>query len=99
VVVDYPTDTWVVYTTDHKSGKGQAVISRSGEIIETVEMAPNIPHNYVLWTELDGDDVWVGTSKGLGHGIGKGYFPRLREPSQSAGIDETPETAEGRGTS
>ena len=84
VVTDYPTDTWVVYTTDHAAGKGQAVITRGSEVIETLETPPNIPHNYVLWTELDGDDVWVGTSKGLARGIGEGYYPRLRGSSQSA---------------
>ena len=99
VVVDYPTDTWVVYTTDHKAGKGQAVISRGEEVIETVETPPNIPHNYVLWTELDGNDVWIGTSKGLGRGIGEGYYPRLRAPSQSARTQEAAEAPEGQGKS
>ena len=99
VVADYPTDTWVVYTTDHKAGKGQAVISRGSEVIETVEMPPNIPHNYVLWTELDGDDVWIGTSKGLARGIGEGYFPGLRDASQSAEIEESAEIPDGKGKS
>lgn len=99
VVADYPTDTWVVYTTDHKAGKGQAVISRGEEVIETVETPPNIPHNYVLWTELDGNDVWIGTSKGLGRGIGEGYYPGLRVPSQSARTHKTAEKSEGQGKS
>ena len=99
VVADYPTDTWVVYTTDHKAGKGQAIISRGEEVIETVETPPNIPHNYVLWTELDGNDVWIGTSKGLGRGIGDGYYPGLRAPSQSARTQEAVEVPEGQGKS
>jgi hypothetical protein len=28
--------------------------------------------------EFDGDDAWLGTSKGLGHAIGDGYYPGLR---------------------
>ena len=32
----------------------------------------------VFGVQTDGNDVWVGTSKGLGHGIGEGYYPRLR---------------------
>ena len=99
VVADYPTDTSGGYTTDHKAGKGQAVISRGEEVIETVETPPNIPHNYVLWTELDGNDVWIGTSKGLGRGIGEGYYPRLRAPSQSARTQEAVEPPEGQGKS
>jgi hypothetical protein len=42
-------------------------------------MGVNIPHNYVLWTELDGNDVWVGTSKGLAWGEGEGYYGGLEE--------------------
>ena len=99
VVTDYATDTWVVYTTDHKAGKGQAVISRGNDVIETVETPPNLPHNYVLWTELDGDDVWIGTSKGLAHGIGEGYYPGLRQSSQSAETHEEAESPAREGKS
>ena len=96
VVADFPTDTWVVYTSDHRAGTGQAVITRGSEVIEIVETPPNIPHNYVLWTELDGDDVWIGTAKGLAHGIGKGYFAGLRGSSQGETTLETAETSEGQ---
>jgi ligand-binding sensor domain-containing protein len=78
VVADFPTDTWVVYTTDHSTHTGQALVTRAGDVVETITLEPTVPHNYVLWTEIDGDDVWVGTSKGLAHGIGEGYFPGLR---------------------
>ena len=33
------------------------------------------------WVEADilvGNDVWIGTSKGLGWGIGEGYYPGLK---------------------
>jgi ligand-binding sensor domain-containing protein len=97
VVTDYPTDTWVVYTTDHASKTGQALITRAGEVVDTVTMKPNIPHNYVLWTELDGDDVWIGTSKGLAHGIGKGYYPGLRTASARTASIESEATSKERG--
>jgi hypothetical protein len=80
-VADFPTDTWVVYTTDHASRTGQAVITRGDRVLETRTIPPNIPHNYVLWTEIDGDDLWVGTSKGLAHARGQGFFPGLRRAS------------------
>ena len=80
VVVDYDSDTWVTYTMDTKTHKGKAVISRGKEALKTVEMNRCIPHNYALWTEFDGNDVWVGTSKGLGWAIGEGYYPGLRPP-------------------
>jgi len=99
VVADFPTDTWVVYTSDHAAGTGQAVITRGSEVIEIVETPPNITHNYVLWTELDGDDVWIGTAKGLAHGVGEGYFAGLRGSSRGATTRETAETSEGQGKS
>jgi ABC-type branched-subunit amino acid transport system substrate-binding protein len=78
VLTDFESDTWVTYTTDHETGTGKAVIQRGKEILDTVTMPPNVPHNYVLWSELDGDDWWVGTSKGLAHAVGEGYYPGLR---------------------
>ena len=76
-VTDFETDTWVTYTTDPKTKRGKAVVQRGKDILKTVELERCIPHNYTLTVEFDGDDVWVGTSKGLARGIGKGYYPRL----------------------
>ena len=42
-----------------------------------------MPHNYALWTEFDGNDVWVGTSKGLARAVGEGYYPRLRKVEET----------------
>jgi hypothetical protein len=58
------------------------VISRGKKPLKTVEMDRCLPHNYALWTEFDGDDVWVGTSKGVGRAIGEGYYPGLKAPSK-----------------
>ncbi len=79
VMTDFDSDTWVTYTRDGATGGGKAVVSRAGETIATVPLEKCIPHNYVLWVDIDGDDVWVGTSKGLAHGVGKGYYPGLRQ--------------------
>jgi ligand-binding sensor domain-containing protein len=82
VVADFPTDTWVTYTMDPQTHRGQAVIQRGAEVLRTIEMERSIPHNYSLWVEFDGDDVWVGTSKGLALAKGAGYFRGLR-PAQA----------------
>ncbi len=81
-VVDYPTDTWVTYTRNPVTQRGQAVIQRGERVLKTVELERCLPHNFCNWVEFDGDDVWVATSKGLARGRGTGYFPRLKaEPS------------------
>ncbi|MCP3937142.1 MAG: regulator [Actinomycetia bacterium] len=82
VLADFETDTWVTYTRPGKQKKGQATIQRGPEILETLEIDLAIPHNYVLWVELDGDDAWVGTSKGVAWGKGRKYYPGLRGPDE-----------------
>ena len=82
VVTDCKTDTWVTYTTDPKTHRGKAVVQREKEILKTVELDRCIPHNYALAVEFDGNDVWVGTSKGLARGIGRGYYPGLQKPQK-----------------
>ena len=98
-VADFPTDTWVVYTTDHASRTGQAVITRGDRVLETRTIPPNIPHNYVLWTEIDGDDLWVGTSKGLAHARGQGFFPGLRRASDQDSTQKSAGQETNRGGS
>lgn len=83
VVADFEADTWVTYTSDQKNGSGQAVIQQGHTILKTVDTGPNLPHNYVLAADFDGNDVWVGTSKGLARARGNGYYPRLA-PGQAA---------------
>lgn len=83
--MDAESDTWVAYTSDGKNHTGRAVIKRGAELIKTVETGYSIPHNFIICADFDGDDVWIGTSKGLGHGIGTGYYPRLRTvPTKTA---------------
>ena len=92
VVVDFESDTWVTYTLEPKTHTGRAVISRGTDILKTVEMPFNIPHNYVLWAEMDGQDTWIGTSKGLAHARGDGYYAGLKkkESDYALGTGEVP---------
>ncbi|UCC32605.1 MAG: hypothetical protein JSU86_10030 [Phycisphaerales bacterium] len=87
VLADFPTDTWVTYTKDHKTRKGKAVVQRGKDVLTVIETPPSLPHNYILWVDFDGDDVWVGTSKGLGRAIGRGYYPGLRHSKDALGKD------------
>jgi hypothetical protein len=85
VVADFPSDTWVTYTMDPNTFTGKAVVTRNLKKLEVVSMPKSIPHNYALWAEFDGNDVWVGTSKGLACAIGEGYYKGLRNrPADNA---------------
>jgi ligand-binding sensor domain-containing protein len=78
VLADFPSDTWVTYTMDPNTHRGKVVVSRNKEILKVVDMPRCIPHNYALWVEFDGNDAWIGTSKGVGWAIGSGYYKGLR---------------------
>ncbi len=78
-IMDAPTNTWVAYTRDPKRNTGIAVVTRDKQVLETVDTGLNIPHNYVVSADIDGNDVWIGTSHGLAWGIGSDYYPGLRE--------------------
>lgn len=84
VVTDFETDTWVTYTMDPETHAGEAVVSRGTEILKTVKIPSSIPHNYVLWAEMDGKDVWIGTSKGLAWAKGPDYYAGLRKVDEFA---------------
>jgi len=79
VLADFTSDTWVTYTMDPNTHQGKAVVSQGQKVLESVDMPRCIPHNYALWTEFDGNDVWIGTSKGLAHAAGIGYYRGLKE--------------------
>jgi len=78
-VMDFPSNTWVAYTRDPKKNTGVAVVSRDKQVLETVDTGLNVPHNFIISADVDGNDVWIGTAKGLAWGIGTDYYPGLRE--------------------
>ena len=42
-------------------------------------MPLGVPHSFMIAVDVDGNDIWAGTSKGLGWGIGDGYYPGTKE--------------------
>jgi ligand-binding sensor domain-containing protein len=85
VLADFDSDTWVTYTRDPEGKSGRAVVMRGEEVLQTVTTGLNIPHNYVLWVEIDGNDAWVGTSKGLGWAVGTDYYAGLKKRDEGKG--------------
>jgi ligand-binding sensor domain-containing protein len=76
VVVDGPADpaTWVVYTRDPETGRGRAKVTVGGKTLEYLDMPRGVPHSFMIAADVDGNDIWIGTAKGLGWGIGDGYY-------------------------
>ncbi len=86
VVADFPTDTYVAYTRDPKTLRGKAQVYRLGKLLRTVDMEKGVPHNFIIALDIDGNDTWVGTGKGLGWAIGDGYYSGVKaDPSWLAG--------------
>jgi len=77
-ITDFSSNTWVTYTRNADGHGGKAVVTRDKEVLETVELETGIPQNFIIAYDIDGNDVWVGTAKGLGWGIGEGYYPKLK---------------------
>jgi len=79
VITDFESNTWVTYQMDPKTHHGKATVYRDRDVLEEVESETGIPHNFIIAADMDGKDVWIGTSKGLAWGQGAGYYPGLRE--------------------
>jgi ligand-binding sensor domain-containing protein len=79
VVADFPTESVVTYTRDPNTLRGKAQLFEAGKLQRTVDMEKAVPHNFIISLDVDGNDVWVGTGKGLGWAIGDGYYPGVRE--------------------
>ena len=89
-ITDVATNTWVAYTRDPNGNGGKAIVTRDKEVLETVEMPLGIPHNFIINADIDGNDVWLATAKGLGWGIGDGYYPGLHERPKTLGGSAAP---------
>jgi len=79
VVADFPTESVVTYTRDPNTLAGRAQLFEAGKLLRTVDMEKAVPHNFIISLDVDGNDVWVGTGKGLGWAIGDGYYAGVRE--------------------
>ncbi len=81
---------WVRYRR-LENGTGETTLfSGSRQIGRHVERTA-LPHNYVLGVDASGDDVWVATEKGIGHGVRTGTpVPHRAVPAETD--EEEPET-------
>jgi hypothetical protein len=93
IVTDAPNEeaTWVAYTRDPETGRGRAKVTVGGKVVESVDMPVGVPHSFMIAADVDGNDIWVGTSKGVGWGIGDGYYPGTKERPRYAYGKPAPE--------
>jgi len=83
-IVDLEPETWVQYTREGKTGKAVVKQRRNPgdkklETVEIVDTGINVPHTFIVNADIEGNDVFIGTSHGLAWGVGEGYYPRLKE--------------------
>jgi hypothetical protein len=95
IVTDAPAEdaTWVAYTRDPETGRGRAKVTVGGKVVENVDMPVGVPHSFIIAADVDGDDIWVATAKGLGWGKGMGYYPGTRTRELYAYGQPAPEPA------
>ena len=79
VVADFPTESVVTYTRDPNTLRGKAQVYQAGRLLHTADMEKAVPQNFIIAIDVDGNDVWVATGKGLAWGIGDGYYPGVKE--------------------
>ncbi len=71
-------DIWTTYKTDPQSGIGGLIITRKGESEQTATTKTSIAHNFVLAVTRRGDEIWVGTEKGLSLGLPLRHFDKAK---------------------
>jgi ligand-binding sensor domain-containing protein len=83
-IVDLEPETWVQYTRNGHAGR--AIVKqrlhpedKTLTAVEEIDMDVNVPHSFIVNADVEGNDVFLATSHGVGWGIGEGYYPRLRE--------------------
>ena len=92
--MDFDSDTWVTYTRN-QDGTGKAVVTKDKDVLEVIDGPVNVPQSFIICADVDGNDVWIGTGKGLAWGIGEGYYAGLkeREPAKAGSTPVSSATA------
>jgi len=80
VLADFESDTWVTYKRDQEDAEHwTAHLMVQDKIIRSVPTKLSLPNHFIICSEFQGDDVWIGTGHGLARGIGKGYYAGLKK--------------------
>lgn len=62
-------ETWVTYRRSGDGPGGEIKVTKETQVMDARSIPVGIAHNFVLAVALQGNDIWVGTAKGLSHGF------------------------------
>jgi ligand-binding sensor domain-containing protein len=65
----YDGVNWAVYRPSLKDGAPEMTVRDADGKVTSVPVTTAPPHNYVLGLDVQGEDIWVATARGLSHGI------------------------------
>lgn len=65
----YDGTNWAVYRPRLSDGRPEMLVRDGNGKVTDVAVGSAPAHNYVLGIDVQGDDIWVATAKGLSHGI------------------------------
>ena len=67
---------WATYRPALGTHKPEMLVRNARGETARIDVATAPAHNYIFGVDLQGEDIWVATAKGLSHGI------RIKETSQ-----------------
>jgi ABC-type branched-subunit amino acid transport system substrate-binding protein len=70
VLADFDADTWITYRACETSPHMLVSVTHEGQACATRLVDSSIPAGRIRCLAFQGDDVWVGSAKGLARGIG-----------------------------
>jgi len=65
----YDGTNWAVYRPSLATGKPEMTVRDARGHVAAVPVTSAPAHNYILGIDLQGNDIWVATARGLSHGI------------------------------
>ncbi|WP_273276338.1 ligand-binding sensor domain-containing protein [Maribacter polysiphoniae] len=60
-------ENWITYTTNENSKNGKTILLNGADKKE-LATSPSLAHNFTIGVDVEGDRIWVATSKGVSRG-------------------------------
>ncbi len=79
ILVDFESDTWVTYQqATEECQTWSAKLMKGNQVVEERETQLDLPNHFAICSEYQGNDIWLGTGKGLARGKGNNYWQGLK---------------------